>query len=286
MKHIFITDLDGTLLQSTGILSDESVQILRDITQTGAHLLGFATARGLTSAVKVIQQIPWNFPVILNNGAVIYDWQAQCVLKVQGMESTAVQAILKLGEAQGISPFVFTLNALSEEGIYYQRNPSKGLRYFMAQRPNDPRFIEVDHLEKQQTRWDTQSLVLQFIEEYEVLVSLKLYIQEHFGSALKCLLMQDQYIPNQFVLEISSARATKEDAITYLQEQYAIEGERLHLFGDNLNDQGMLRLHANTYAVGNAHPTILDLATHKIPTNDQDGVARTIKLLVDQVLGQ
>lgn len=284
MEHIFITDLDGTLLHSNGRLSETSGEILREIVETTPHKIGFATARGWTSAAKVIEQIPWNFPVILNNGAVIYDWQAQRVVKIQGMETTAVQDVLKLGEAQGISPFIFTLTESFEEGIFYQSNPSKGLNYFMAQRPNDPRFIEVDQLVEQQRTWDTQSLVLMFMEEYETLVPLKLYIQEHFGTQLKCLLMQDQYIPNQFVLEVSSASATKENAIAFLQEQYGIQGENLHLFGDNLNDQGMLSLPANTYAVGNAHPVILDIVAHKIPTNDQDGVASTIKLLVNQVL--
>lgn len=284
MKHIFITDLDGTLLNSQGILSKESEQLLREITDTSPHQLGFATARGWTSAVKVIQQVPWNFPVILNNGAVIYDWQTQRVLKIQGMKPTAVQTVLKHGEVQGVSPFIFTLNESSEEGIFFQTNPSQGLSDFMDKRPNDPRFIAVDHLTEQQKTWDTQCLVLMFIEKYETLVPLKLYIQEHFGTELKCLLMQDQYDSNHFVLEVSSAKATKENAIVFLQEQYSIQGEHLHLFGDNLNDQGMLSLPANTYAVGNAHPVILDIVAHKIPTNDQDGVARTIKLLVNQVL--
>ncbi|WP_410880149.1 HAD-IIB family hydrolase [Myroides sp. DW712] len=284
MKHIFISDLDGTLLHSKGTLSNTSEKILCEIIETTPHQFGFATARGLTSTAKVVQQIPWNFPVILNNGAVIYDWQTQRVVKIQGMEATAVQEVLKLGKAEGISPFIFTLNESFEEGIFYQSNPSKGLNYFMDKRPNDPRFMEVSHLAEQQKSWETQSLVLMFIEEYETLVPLKLYIQEHFGAELQCLLMQDQYIPNQFVLEVSSAKATKENAIAFLQEQYSIQAENLHLFGDNINDQGMLSLHANTYAVGNAHPQILDIATHRIPTNDQDGVAKTIKLLVTQVL--
>lgn len=284
MRHIFITDLDGTLLNSKGVLSKESEQVLREVAETSPHQLGFATARGWTSVAQVVQQVPWNFPVILNNGAVIYNWQTQQVVKIQGMETMAVQDILKLGEAHGISPFMFTLNESCEESIFYQSNPSKGLHSFRNQRPNDPRFREVDQLVEQQSNWDTQSLVLMFIEEYETLVPLKLYIQQHFGAVLTCLLLQDQYIPHQFVLEVSSAKATKENAIAFLQEQYDIQGEHLHLFGDNLNDQGMLRLHANTYAVGNAHPVILDIATHTIPTNDQDGVARTIKLLVNQVL--
>lgn len=279
MEHVFITDLDGTLLQSNGFLSMESEEVLSQLATT-KHKIGFATARGLTSAQKVIEQIPWNFPVLLNNGAVIYDWQSQKVLKINGIDKQYVQMILKLGSQHGISPFIFTLNENFEEGIFYQENPNKGLQYFMAMRPRDPRFMEVKHLHTTAATWNTQSLVLMFIDDYEALVPLKLYIQEHAGHEVSCLLLQDQYIPNQFVLEISSATATKEHGISYLQQEYAIQPEQLHLFGDNLNDQGMLALPANTYAVSNAHPTILAQAKHVIPSNDQSGVAQTIQYIV------
>lgn len=284
MEQIFITDLDGTLLNSSGYLSYESEQILQDISAGGPHKVGFATARGLTSAAKVIQHVSWNFPVVLNNGAVIYDWQAQRILKIKGIEASFVEIVLKLGEEKGISPFVFTLNESFEEGIFFQEHPSKGLQYFMNMRPSDPRFIAVNQLEVAAANWETQSLVMMFIEDYDTLVPLKLHLQEQYGDDLTCLLMQDQYIPDLFVLEVSSAKATKENAIAYLQEHYAIQGKDLHLFGDNLNDKGMLELEANTYAVGNAHPVILALAQHKIPTNDQDGVAQTIKRVVNQAL--
>ena len=283
MNQYFITDLDGTLLHSTGYLSGESEQILQEIVSTTPHKIAFATARGWSSAAKVVQQVNWNFPVILNNGAVIYDWQTQKVLKIKGIERHHVQTVLVLAMHKGNSPFVFTLNENFEEGIFYQENPSVGLQYFMKLRPNDPRFVEVKQLKQTASQWDTQSLVLMFIDTYDTLVPLKLHLQEHYGDDLKCLLMQDQYIPNQFVLEISNAKATKENAITYLQKEYTISGENLHLFGDNLNDKGMLQLDAHTYAVANAQPEILELVQHKIPTNDNDGVARTIKHLVNQL---
>lgn len=281
MEHLFITDLDGTLLQSNGFLSMESEEVLNQLATT-KHKIGFATARGLTSAQQVIQQIQWNFPVLLNNGAVIYDWQKEKILKINGIEQDVVQTIIALGREHGISPLIFTLNEHFEEGIYYQERPSKGLQYFMAMRPRDPRFIEVNHLHQVAETWDTQGLVVMFIDDYETLVPLKLYLQEHAGNQVNCLLLQDQYIPDQFVLEISSATATKEHGIAYLMQEYAMKPEQVHLFGDNLNDQGMLALPANTYAVSNAHPAILAQAQHVIPSNDQSGVAQTIQSIVTQ----
>lgn len=281
MEHIFITDLDGTLLQSNGFLSVESEEVLNQLALT-QHKIAFATARGLTSAQKVIHHIGWNFPVLLNNGAVIYDWQRQKVLKINGIAPQLIQMILELGSAHGLSPLIFTLNEKFEEGIFYQQNPSKGLHYFMGMRPNDPRFVEVENISDALITADTQGLVLMFIDSYEALVPLKLYLQEQAANEVNCLLLKDQYIPDQFVLEISSTTATKEHGIAYLIQEYNLKPEQLHLFGDNLNDQGMLALPANTYAVSNAHPAILAQATHVIPSNDQSGVAQTIQHIISR----
>lgn len=279
-NQVFITDLDGTLLNSRGFLSETSVEILNQVAHAD-HKIAFATARGLTSARAVIQSVAWNFPVILNNGSVIYDWQTQKIMKINGIANSYVNTVLELGASMGISPLVFTLNEKFEEGIFYQENPSTGLRYFMDMRSQDPRFIEVNQLQQDLGLYDTQCLVLMFIEDYDTLVPLKLQLQEQYGQDVKCLLMQDQYIPNAFVLEVSSTQATKEHGIAYLQEQFSIQGEVLHLFGDNLNDKGMLELKANTYAVHNAHPAILDLVQHTIASNDHDGVAQTIRQLTE-----
>lgn len=277
MDQIFITDLDGTLLNSSGSLSLESEAILNQVATETSHKIAFATARGLASAQKVIQRVQWNFPVLLNNGAVIYDWTTQKILKINGIENQYVQKILCITADCGISPFIFTLNESFEEGIFYQKNPSSGMQSFLDLRPNDPRFLEVDLLQSHPAIENTQSLVLMFIAEYETLVPLKLYFQEHFKNEIKCLLTQDQYIANQFVLELSGANATKENGITYLKNLGNIAPQDLHLFGDNLNDKGMLELEANTYAVSNAHAVILETAQHRIKSNDENGVAQVIE---------
>lgn len=276
MDQVFITDLDGTLLNSQGFLSMESEAMLNQVVAETTHKIAFATARGLASAQKVVQRVPWNFPVLLNNGAVIYDWNTQKILKIQSIDTQYVQKIVNISADRGVLPFIFTLNEHFEEGIFYQKNPSVGMKRFLAQRPNDPRFLEVDAIQAHPAIEHTQSLVLMFIEDYDTLVPLKLYFQEHFKNEVNCLLTQDQYIPNYFVLEVSSANATKEKGITYLKNLLQIASDDLHLFGDNLNDKGMLALEAHTYAVANAHPAVLEMVQHRIKSNDEDAVAQSI----------
>lgn len=68
----YITDLDGTLLTSEQKLTDYTVQVITQALDQGA-LISYATARGYVSAARVVTQIPWRHPLILYNGALIYD---------------------------------------------------------------------------------------------------------------------------------------------------------------------------------------------------------------------
>lgn len=84
------------------------------------------------------------------------------------------------------------------------------------------------------------------------------------------------------LIELSAAGVTK---ATTLARVAAAEGHgALHVVatGDGPNDLPMLAWAGNSYAVANAHPLVLDLATHVIPSNADEGVAS----LIDSVLAE
>ena len=51
-------------------------------------------------------------------------------------------------------------------------------------------------------------------------------------------------------------------------------------FGDMPNDLPMLAWAGTSYAVANAHPSVLAAADREAPSHDADGVARTLARLV------
>lgn len=84
------------------------------------------------------------------------------------------------------------------------------------------------------------------------------------------------------LLEISAPGVTK---ATTLARVAAAEGHgALHVVaaGDGPNDLPMLAWAGSSYAVANAHPEVLELATHVIPSNSDEGVA----MLIDAVLAE
>lgn len=84
------------------------------------------------------------------------------------------------------------------------------------------------------------------------------------------------------LLEISAPGVSK---ATTLERVAAAEGHgALHVVatGDGPNDLPMLAWAGGSYAVANAHPEVLELASHVIPSNADEGVAD----LIDAVLAE
>ncbi|MDE6833583.1 MAG: HAD family hydrolase, partial [Ruminococcus sp.] len=71
IKRLYITDLDGTLLDSSGKVSVNTVKIINSLIGNGIYFT-FATARSVYSAKPITAGININVPCILMNGVSIY----------------------------------------------------------------------------------------------------------------------------------------------------------------------------------------------------------------------
>ncbi len=70
MKTLYLSDLDGTLLNSEAQLSDFTAKILNDLINTGM-IFSYATARSFYSSQKITAALKLISPVITNNGAFV-----------------------------------------------------------------------------------------------------------------------------------------------------------------------------------------------------------------------
>ena len=82
-------------------------------------------------------------------------------------------------------------------------------------------------------------------------------------------------------VDIMSPTADKGRALTALQDELGIGPEHTMAFGDFPNDLGMLARAHWSYAMADAHPDVVAAARFRAPSNDDDGVAATIR----EVLG-
>ncbi|NTS76112.1 HAD family hydrolase [Catenovulum sp. SM1970] len=84
-------------------------------------------------------------------------------------------------------------------------------------------------------------------------------------------------------LDIMHPSASKGQAICQLREIFDFTYEQSMSFGDYLNDKEMLTATYHSYAMANAHPDIKKVARHIAPSNQENGVIKTIR---SQVLNE
>lgn len=70
MKTLYVTDLDGTLLNTKERINPESIRIINGLVDRGM-MFTYATARSLVSAAVAAEGLSTKIPVIVYNGAFI-----------------------------------------------------------------------------------------------------------------------------------------------------------------------------------------------------------------------
>lgn len=67
MSHLYVSDLDGTLLRSNGVTSEYTNSVINSLVDQGM-IFSYATARSFVTAKKVTKGIEARIPLIVYNG--------------------------------------------------------------------------------------------------------------------------------------------------------------------------------------------------------------------------
>ncbi len=92
-------------------------------------------------------------------------------------------------------------------------------------------------------------------------------------------------VSSEHWLDVNTRSANKGHAITSLQAAYGITRAQTMVFGDFLNDLEMMDTADYAFAMHNAHPLLRERARFVAPSNNDNGVVRTIASVLDIALG-
>ncbi len=90
MDTLFITDLDGTLLPACKEIQPEDLSAIRQFQKSGGKF-AVATGRTLQASQRYLEQLKPDVPVILFNGAAIYDAVTGEMLDIVTLPTEAVE---------------------------------------------------------------------------------------------------------------------------------------------------------------------------------------------------
>ncbi|MCL2718457.1 MAG: HAD family hydrolase [Lachnospiraceae bacterium] len=272
MKNtLYITDLDGTLLNSQAELSDYTITSLNHLIEKGMNF-SVATARTGATAFKLLKNVNLNQPLILMNGVLIYDMKEERFVKKEILSAAARAGINKAICETGQTGLMYGL-INDQMTTYYQHLEIKPLYDFVEERRQkfNKKFVKAENFA------DVETEVIYFCF-LNTLDNIKiLYNEIKSITDIRCEMYQDIYSNDLWYLEIFNTNASKYTGVMYLRERYGYE--RVIGFGDNLNDIPLFKACDASYAVSNAKPEVKETATAIIGANDEDGVVRYLQNL-------
>ncbi|WP_406614572.1 Cof-type HAD-IIB family hydrolase [Mycoplasma corogypsi] len=252
----FVFDLDGTLLNSAGNIGEKNLETIYKLKNLGKNII-IATGRPIFTANKVLEKLPNDFPSLLANGSMIYDFKNHKYLNIEAIDKNIIKQIyIKLVE-------------WDYDFVMYSQNCILG---YNTQK--------TDFFTK---KGYTKTLsVQQYIEgnAYELLDQLdicKILVVKRSNPEA----MWDKVVPlvNSFTqiygvvsdighLDIMKQGVSKASGLEYLVKHFKLDLTKTICFGDGDNDIDMLQKAAYSGCTSNAFTTVKDKALFNLDSND------------------
>ena len=268
-KTLYVTDLDGTLLNRQDRINPESITIINETVKKGM-LFTYATARSLVSASVVTEGLSTDFPVIIYNGVFIINPSTEEILLEQNFTPEERQRVVEVIEDNNVSPLVYSYVEGIERVSWIVSKENDGIkRYLGSRKRTDRRFRPITTKEE---LYQGEMFYYTCIGEKEELQPIYDLLSQ--DVRFRCTLQQELYRP-EYWCEIMPAKATKAEAIQQLKKLWNCD--RVVSFGDAINDIPMFEISDECYAVENAVDELKEIATGIIDSNENDGVAKWLK---------
>lgn len=286
MNKLIAIDLDGTLLNSHGIVSEKNKQALIKANQQGAEIV-IASGRSTNSVKNIANDLGVCNYIICGNGSLIYNLQKDEIIYDKFIDKKKVLQIIEICEQNSIYYNIYTENMVIAKTLnnnvlfYHQENASKP--------------------DSKKTKINLVQNIYEYVEKLENQNILKITISDKNNVIFNGIIRKLREIKNIDVLdvahmsrkiiksgteevsleyyytEITNQNVDKWYAIEYLLDYLGIKKEEVMAIGDNVNDKIMIENAGIGVAMGNSAPYIREIADIVVRDNNQDGVAEAIE---------
>lgn len=263
MIRLIATDLDDTLLDASAALNARTLAALRAAMDAGCGIT-LSSGRMVEAMLPIAREIGVNAPMLLFNGAMIYNHNTDETLFAPRIAYETALAIVRRAEALG---------------YYIQLYPGKG--YFCNEILDRTRAyarqigVEPTAVHMPMSRWleqnpaDMQKMLI--IDTPDGADRIQAILREEFPHGACYLKSKPHY------LEIAPEGVDKGKSLARLAQLLGLTADEVMAFGDGQNDVPMLEYAGHGYAMQNACPQALACTDLIAPPNTEDGVAQVIE---------
>ncbi len=258
MIDTIVTDLDDTLLNEEGEISDYALSVMKECQKRGIRVIP-SSGRTQASMEPYLKKLGTHLPYIACNGAQIVNAD-HSLLECLTLPAEQAREFCRFFRAEGCY-----VQAYLDECFYYDMECSYSQDY---RRSSKMEGVPVGDLVSFLT-FDTPKLL--GIGEPAMIEALYPKIKARFGDSATFS------VSKPFFLEVVPPEAGKGAGLLRLADRIGIDPKRTAVFGDSLNDLSMLAFTENSVAMGNAREEVKKAARYVCLPNSQDGMARFVK---------
>ena len=295
ISMLYVSDLDGTLLNSNALLNEDVPERLNRLIDKGLCFT-VATARTYATVNSIVKDVHLTYPMILMNGVMIYDPVNKSCINAEIIERDSVEYILKgrkkfgvTGFAYALSPEILEETSKLEEDLdagkarqsqksgrkmatYYEKIATEHMEKFYVERRDvyHKPFSKVEQLED---ILGEDIIYFSICYDEEVLRPFYEYLQK--DKKLNLNFYKDVYGDGLWYLEISHKNASKYHGVQKLRAM--LQPDAITGMGDNLNDIPLFEACDRCCAVGNAHEEVKERADYVLDTNLNAGVVKFLE---------
>lgn len=265
MKKLFCSDLDGTLIGKTHLITDEAKRAIKKWKDDG-NIFVIATGRLISSMLYYADEIDSRDYSICCSGGVIY--KGEDIIHEETVPWEYVEKLWKhMQESGGYCQYY------SDGTLVANKREEVAARYELLLK-HLPEGYDIPIIYAHELHDDLPKNVHK--------MSFTFNTEKELGDTLKALGEMEHvkgFKSLDYLYDMVSEKTDKGLAIKKLREHLGIED--VYVAGDNENDIGMFEHFENSYCVETAPNHVKDQASHVIETPDDEGITKVIERLLN-----
>jgi Cof subfamily protein (haloacid dehalogenase superfamily) len=264
---LVISDVDGTLVTSDKRLTDAARDAVARLHAAG---IGFAltSSRPPVGMRMFVEPLGVTLPLGPFNGSSIVDEKLQ-VIEQHLIPEAAVQTALSVLDHFGVDVWLFT-----NDNWYIRRDDGKYVAHEQRTIVFDPTVVQ-DFAPYS----STACKIVGASDDPALLQRCEQAMQAALGDSALAIRSQSYY------LDITPPGQNKGTFVQAMAKRLGVSTDAIATIGDMQNDLAMFRVSGFSIAMGNATDDVKQQATHVTGSNEDDGFAAAIDLILERNAG-
>ncbi|MBB6624719.1 HAD family phosphatase [Clostridium gasigenes] len=266
MYKLIAIDMDGTLLNSDGVISKGNKEAIKKAIEKGVKVV-ITSGRGLKGLDKFLDEVNLrgeNEYLIANNGGTIYRTSDFECISYKGLRGRDLVKAHNLSREFGLNMIAYT----HEGSIAPEEN--EFTRFETEYVGTTVKIIDINTDVKDE---DEITKIL-FSQSEELLTKKILEIPKEFYKKYNVV----KTMP--VILEVMDKNCNKGYGVKILADKLGIKKEEIICIGDQANDIEMITYAGLGIAMGNAIEELKNISQYVTLDNDNDGVAKAIEKFI------